>query len=188
MAHQADIGQDVFDRWATYYIYEHQGKKYACVWKELIRTMMTEEEAVADGEAKVKDFYAFDEKKTLKFLQRAMKDYNKKVKEYEYRCAQRKARESKLLFKMKALWKKLIGKEVKQKEDSVRYSKMDEIVLRSKLYEGELKVGGTFFGVATIVEKTSNSFCLRLYRVTKFGRTGLQWFTQEEFGKRFLAK
>jgi hypothetical protein len=185
MEHQADIGTEVFDRWATFYIFEHQGKKYACVWHVIAYAMMTEDEKTKEEHNKVKDVYAFDEKKTLKFLERARKDYNRKVKEYEQRCTQREAIEAKLSNRIKRVWQKLAKKEVEIREDQVRHSKMDEIVLRSTLYNGGQEVGGTFFGKATVVDKTSNSICLRLCRVTRYGRAGLQWFTQEDFNKRF---
>lgn len=139
----------------------------------------------AQDEKKVKDEYAFNEKETLKFLERARKDYNRKVKEYDQRCKHRTIMESKLSTRIKRAWQKLTKKEIEVKEDYVRHSKMDEVVLRSTLYKGDQEVGGTFFGKATVVDKTSNSVCLRLYRVTRHGRTGLQWFTQEDFNKRF---
>lgn len=185
MEHQADIGADVFDRWATFYIFEHQGKKYACVWKVIISSMMTEIEMAAEDDKKVKDEYAFNEKETLKFLERARKDYSRKVKEYDQRRKQRAVMEAKWSTRLKKAWQKLTNKEVEVKEDQVRHSKMDEVILRSTLYKGEQNAGGTFFGKATVVDKTSNSICLRLYRVTRYGRTGVQWFTQEEFNKRF---
>lgn len=183
------IGEDLYDRWATFFIYEHQGKKYACVGKVLIMGMMTEGETEADSKTNEKDFYAYDAKKVQKFFDRALNDHRKKLKEFNGRAAKEAANDRKLSVRVRRMLFRLVRRKEKRKEIEMKYSKMDEVVRMSLEYHGDLKVGDTFQDVRRVVDVTKTSVCMRMNRVTHQGlHHHTQWFAEGDFKKRFIKQ
>lgn len=63
--------------------------------------------------------------------------------------------------------------------------RMQEVLERSDLYSGSLEDGATYNYVSSVIEVRETSICMRLKAVTRQGVDCTQWFSKEEFKKRF---
>lgn len=65
-------GDTLKDRWATFYVYEHDGRSLACACQVIMDTIMNDEQQLQDLRTR-KDRYAFDKNKIVELVSRARK-------------------------------------------------------------------------------------------------------------------
>lgn len=62
----------LIDRWATFYVYEHEGTSWACACPVIYNTFMNDAEKQEDIKAR-RDQYGFDKNKVVALISRARK-------------------------------------------------------------------------------------------------------------------
>ncbi len=65
-------GDKLTDRWATFYVYEHEGKSLSCACAVIMNTLMSDEQKLEDMRTR-KDRYAFEKNKIVELISRARK-------------------------------------------------------------------------------------------------------------------
>lgn len=157
------LGERLIDRWAAFYVYVHNGSRFAIAFEVLYGLLMNDEEKQLDFKKRLdfgKDAYAFETEKAAFLLDRARKKDEKSL------SRMRKAGENLAAFR----------------------GVMTEVVTRSFIHHKEEEEGVTFITEAQVVMTQGTSVMMQLYAVSEQGIDCWQWFSKENFEKRFRRK